>query len=170
MPRQLQATRPRELADDAAQPAAHAMLGRIVALTDAGGLLLAVPGCRRPVPGRLAIPLTVERLRHAAETRQPVVLVFEGGDLRQPIVVGLIEDPRDAPAAEDGRPAAAPLVIEADADGRRVRLTAQDEIVLECGEACITLRRNGRVLIRGAYVETAACGTNRIKGAQVRVN
>jgi uncharacterized protein (DUF2345 family) len=61
-------------------------------------------------------------------------------------------------------------VIEADADGRRVRLSAKDEIVLECGEASITLRRNGRVLIRGAYVETSAGGTNRIKGAQVRVN
>jgi hypothetical protein len=61
-------------------------------------------------------------------------------------------------------------VIEADVDGRRVRVTAQDEIVLQCGSASVTLRRNGRVLIRGTYVETQSEGTNRIKGGQVRIN
>jgi len=63
-----------------------------------------------------------------------------------------------------------PLAIEVDVDGRRVRLLAKDEIVLECGKASITLRRNGRIAIRGTYVETSSEGTNRIKGSQVRVN
>jgi hypothetical protein len=63
-----------------------------------------------------------------------------------------------------------PVVIEADADGRRVRLMAKDEIVLECGKASITLRRNGRVVVRGTHVESNSEGTNRIKGLQVRVN
>ena len=61
-------------------------------------------------------------------------------------------------------------VIEADVDGKRVRVTAQDEIVLECGSASITLRRNGRIIIRGTYVETRSEGTNRIKGGQVQIN
>lgn len=61
-------------------------------------------------------------------------------------------------------------VIEADIDGKRVRVVAQDEIVLECGQASITLRRNGRIIIRGTYVETHSEGTNRIKGGQVRIN
>ena len=60
--------------------------------------------------------------------------------------------------------------IEADVDGRRVRVTALDEIVLQCGTASITLRRNGRVVIHGTYVETESEGTNRIKGGQVRIN
>ena len=55
-------------------------------------------------------------------------------------------------------------------DGKRVRIVGSDEIVLECGNASITLRRNGRVVIRGTYVETASAGTNRIKGAAVRIN
>jgi hypothetical protein len=62
------------------------------------------------------------------------------------------------------------LVLEVDADGRRVRLEAQDEVVIQCGKASITLRRNGRVVIRGTHVETHSSGTNRIKGGQVRVN
>jgi hypothetical protein len=61
-------------------------------------------------------------------------------------------------------------VIDANIDGRRVRIVAQDEIVLECGQASITLRRNGRIIVRGTYVETHSEGTNRIKGGQVRIN
>jgi hypothetical protein len=61
-------------------------------------------------------------------------------------------------------------IIEADVDGRRVRIIAKDEIVFECGQASVTLRRNGRIIIRGTYVETHSEGTNRIKGGQVRIN
>jgi hypothetical protein len=60
--------------------------------------------------------------------------------------------------------------IEAAVDGKRIRIVAQDEIVLECGNASITLRRNGRIIIKGTYVETCSEGTNRIKGGQVRIN
>ena len=34
----------------------------------------------------------------------------------------------------------------------------------------MTLRANGKVVIRGAYVETRARGTNRIKGGSVQIN
>jgi hypothetical protein len=60
--------------------------------------------------------------------------------------------------------------VDANIDGRRVHIVAQDEIVLECGQASITLRRNGRIIVRGTYVETHSDGTNRIKGGQVRIN
>lgn len=60
--------------------------------------------------------------------------------------------------------------VDALIDGKRVKIVGADEIVLECGSASITLRRNGKVIIRGAYVETHSQGTNRIKGAAVRIN
>jgi hypothetical protein len=60
--------------------------------------------------------------------------------------------------------------LEARIDGQRVVLEARDEIVLMCGEASITLRRNGRIAIRGAQVETRARGVNRIKGGSVSIN
>ena len=69
----------------------------------------------------------------------------------------------------DGLGRSAP-VFEADVDGARVRICARDEVVIACGQASITLRRNGRVVIRGTHVETRAAGTNRIRGGQVRVN
>jgi hypothetical protein len=51
-----------------------------------------------------------------------------------------------------------------------VKLTAKDEIVLECGEASITLRRNGRVIVKGTQVDSVSAGTNRIRGGQIRLN
>jgi hypothetical protein len=80
----------------------------------------------------------------------------------------LTNDAPEVPAAPG--PDAALPVIDADVDGRRVRIVAKDEIVLECGQASVTLRRNGRITIRGTYVETDSEGTNRIKGGQVRIN
>jgi hypothetical protein len=78
------------------------------------------------------------------------------------VPIGLAPPP---PAEEE--PA---CVLEADVDGRRVKIVAKDEIVLECGQASITLRRNGKIIVRGTYVETYSTGTNRVKGGQVRIN
>jgi hypothetical protein len=77
---------------------------------------------------------------------------------------GLAQAPCGQTAADE------PQVIEADVDGRRVKIIAREEIVLECGNASITLRSNGRIIIKGTYVETCSEGTNRIKGGQVRIN
>jgi hypothetical protein len=62
------------------------------------------------------------------------------------------------------------VTFEASIDGARMRIGARDEVVIACGKASITLRRNGRVIISGTHVETNSTGTNRIKGSQVRVN
>jgi len=121
---------------------------------------------------RYAVKTTRAEVETAIETRQPVVLVFEGGDRTRPLIIGFIEPleaepPRAGEQISDasGRPA-----IEADVDGRRVKVTAEEEIVLQCGSASLTLRRNGRVIIRGTYLESHSDGTNRIKGGQILLN
>jgi len=93
------------------------------------------------------------------------ILVFEDGDPSRPIVVGLVHQPvsQDTQAKKS-------RAVDVTLDGQRLTLTAQDEIVLRCGEASVTLRRNGRVVIRGAYVESRSRGTNRIKGGSVLIN
>lgn len=63
---------------------------------------------------------------------------------------------------------AQPLVARL--DGEQVVLEGRREIVLKCGHASITLRRDGKILVRGIYVETHAKGVNRIKGGSVKVN
>jgi uncharacterized protein (DUF2345 family) len=63
-----------------------------------------------------------------------------------------------------------PAVPELVVDGERVQIEGSKEIVLRCGKASITLHSNGRLIIRGSYVETRASGTNRIKGGAVLIN
>ncbi len=60
--------------------------------------------------------------------------------------------------------------LAAEVDGRSVVLEGKDELVLRCGEASITLRRNGRIVIQGVQVETRAAGSNKIRGGSVQIN
>src|SRR5207302_11476469 len=152
-------------------------VGHLVAILGDGRIGVAVPGVAQTLAARLAISLTSARLQAAIDSRQGAVIVFEGRSPDRAIVIGLIESvPLDLPGAAaateapTARAPAAPRVVEADVDGKRVRIVGNDEIVLECGSASITLRRNGRVIIRGTYVETHSEGTNRIKGAAVQIN
>ncbi len=149
--------------------ATGADIATIAGIAADGTALLEIGAGRSLVAAvRFAIPVTRDRVETAVAERQQVVVVFECGDRGKPIVIGFIEPVREAPPVDlAGQEMPS---IEADADGRRVKLTARDEIVLQCGAASITLRRNGRVIVRGTYVETHSDGTNRIKGGQVQIN
>jgi uncharacterized protein DUF6484 len=138
-------------------------IGRIYAIDEAGVVTVWIRGDQRPVQARLAVSATKEQFEHAIEVHQPVLLLIDEDAPQRPIIVGFVEE-KLTPAL------AAPQIVEADVDGKRVRVVGQDEVVLECGSASITLRRNGRVIIKGTYVETHSDGTNRIKGGQVRIN
>jgi hypothetical protein len=148
--------------------AASVQLATIVRLNDEGVPQVQVDPTQPAVNARLAVAATREKIAVAIAECQQAVVLFENGDRGRPIILGFIEALQPSPAVSDP-PSAAP-VVEADVDGKRVRVTAQDEIVLQCGSASVTLRRNGRVIIRGTYVESRSDGTNRIKGGQVQIN
>jgi len=150
------------LRDSARRADLNAARTGTIASVDAEGVIRVQPaGSKSAYVARLAVPASVRRIEAAIAAQQEVVLLFEGGDPGRPIVVGFIGPPSRADA---------PRIIEADVDGKRVRIVGKDEIVLQCGSASVTLRRNGRVVIRGTHVETESDGTNRIKGGQVRIN
>jgi hypothetical protein len=146
--------------------AISAHIATIVSLTIDGTPQVRVDPDGPVVPARLVVRTTRERIEAAIVHEHQVVVLFESGDRSRPLIMGFVE-PLEVPAA---RSVDAPPVVTADVDGRRVRVTAEDEIVLQCGSASVTLRRNGRVIIRGTYVETRSEGTNRIKGGQVQIN
>lgn len=90
-----------------------------------------------------------------------VALLFEGGDAARPLVIGRVlrpSDPVPAPAVEVLR------------DGERLELSAEQEVVLRCGKASITLTRAGKVVVRGTYVSSRSSGMHRITGASVQIN
>ena len=117
---------------------------------------------------RVCIDWDARRLADAVAQGSSAVLAFEDGDVEKPLLLGIVRS--QLRAEPESLERADALQVEADADGRRVRLKAREEIVLQCGESSITLKHDGRVIIRGAYVETHASGTNRIKGGNVRIN
>jgi hypothetical protein len=150
-------------------------VGRLVLGSAPEGLVVDFEGnASGPLAARSLVTPDRVSIDAAVANRQPVVLLFENGDPRLPIVVGLF--PVDPGAALFGsllnpsRAVAPAQPTEARIDGKRVVLEGKDEIVLKCGDASITLKRDGKLILRGAYVETQATGVNRIKGGSVKIN
>ena len=170
--------RQRRPAREAAAPAeagpGGVVLGWIAAGSAPGRLLVDFPGnTDGALPATALVALDARAIAEAVRDRRPAALGFERGDARSPILLGLVVEPPSLltemlttppAAAAAGRPAEARL------DGKRVVLEGKEEVVLRCGNASITLRRDGKLIIRGAYVETRATGVNRIKGGAVKIN
>jgi hypothetical protein len=154
---------------DEGQTQPSASLGKLCGLALPDGVWVELPRTGMRAIARVAIDCDSDRLQRAIDQEQAAVLAFEDGDSSRPILIGLIAPLRELPKAQPVHKHSA-FEVEADADGCRVRLKAQEEIVLQCGDSSISLKRNGRVVIRGAYVETNASTTNRIKGGNVRIN
>lgn len=128
-----------------------------VARWDDQGVLVKLPHAREPVAARVMLAPGETSGRARVDVGQGVVVMLSPGD--DPVILGQLQ------------PIGAPVVkAEARADGRRLELAAEDEIVLTCGESSLVMRRNGRVLLRGVQVETRAKGLNRVKGGTVAIN
>jgi hypothetical protein len=139
--------------------------GRIVAIDERGQIFVSVAAKMKPTLAVLSANVDERSVRTALDAQADVILLFEDGDVSRPIIIGLFPS-----AAKEVPAATAQPWIEADVDGRRIRVVAKDEIVFLCGKASITMRRNGKLIVRGTHVETNSEGTNRIKGGQVKIN
>lgn len=139
-----------------------------------GSLLVDFEGNRLgPLPARTTVPLTPEQLQQAIASRQGVVLMFENGAPSLPLIMGLVQTVSASPLVDailEDLPVQDRIEATVDGKPRVIEIEGEEEIVLRCGEASITLRRNGKIIIRGSYVETRASGTNRIKGGSVQIN
>jgi hypothetical protein len=106
-----------------------------------------------------------------------VLLMLEDGDPLRPIIIGAVREtfPANAspPLVPHSRPAtAAPatenrsLVLDLD----RLVIEGRDEVVLRCGQGSITLRADGKIVIKGTQLVSRASDTNKIRGASVQIN
>ncbi|MCZ2155275.1 MAG: DUF6484 domain-containing protein [Bryobacterales bacterium] len=142
--------------------------GSASGMSNAGrGLLVALTGLNEPLvdfvhnPAGGPIPAITTIPLDLTSVSKEVVLVFEDGDLRRPIVIGVVQTPPHSRI---------PREIDISLDGRTLTLTATEEVVLRCGEASITLARSGKIVIKGTYLLSKARGANRIQGASVQLN
>jgi hypothetical protein len=134
-------------------------VGTIASLSDAGVPMVTVPGADEAVPARVLAPIDGTMLRAALLRRAEVMLFFDGGDPSRPIIAGILQ--AEGLLAEEE-------VVRV--DGKRLVIEGQDEVVITCGEASMTLRRNGKIVIKGDAVETHSRGVQRITGAQIKIN
>lgn len=145
-----------------------ARVGRVVAF-ERGEVHVQVDGSSAPAVARVAAGIEDAALAEAARERREAVLLFEDGDLARPILVALL---RSATPLVDALlagplPQAARL---ARIDGARVELEGREEVVLRCGKASLTLRRDGKVVLRGVNVVSQASQVHKVRGGKVQIN
>lgn len=132
------------------------VIGVLLDVPEASSPVVAFPGC----PSETGIAATTTTVLAREDIGTQVALMFVGGDPSRPLVIGRIQrlpEARQAPAV-------------AHIDGERLEFSAERDIVLRCGKASITLTREGKVLIKGAYLSSRSSGVNRIKGGSVQIN
>lgn len=108
---------------------------------------------------------------------QSVLVAWAAGSRLRPVLLGAIAG-RLTPASESGGAAAAQAAVpgkpegssEERIEGKRIRVSASEELVLECGPAFIRITADGKIVIRGEHVLSRARGTQRIKGGSVAIN
>jgi hypothetical protein len=155
------------------QPLLGSKTGWVAGSDGTGGVLVDFEGNPNgPVAARLAVALAPRQLQEALAARSKVVLLFEEGDPRRPFLMAFLHEPSPTPLLDSllEQPSPGEVPTEARVDGQRVIIQGRNEVVLQCGDASITLRRNGKVIIRGVQVESHAKGRNRIKGGAVEIN
>lgn len=145
------------------QPIAPAgvVIGELVGIKDEGRTPLVIYAEQ---PGSAALSARSVVDLYGPHIGGKVVLMFESGDSRKPIVMGVLREGECWPLAEQ------PGQVEVDVDGQRLIVSAKEQLVFKCGKASITLTAAGKILIRGEYVSSQAAGTNRVKGGSVQLN
>jgi uncharacterized protein (DUF2345 family) len=145
----------------APKPRDGVTIGTLIGFKDHGNTPLILYGGQ---PGTAALTAVSTVALDGTHIGRNVVMSFENGEPDRPVILGLVR-------TEMGRALRAePGQVSVDADGERLLISAQRELVLRCGNASITLTKNGKVLITGTYVSQRSTGTMRIKGGSVQIN
>ncbi|MBI5557771.1 MAG: hypothetical protein HY885_09045 [Deltaproteobacteria bacterium] len=146
-------------------------VGRLVVRDQAGEVWVEWQGAApRPARYLASVPRgdLVNRDNHGRE----VLLVFAEGDCQRPVIVGLLGSILDELVQLDCCPedvqAAKPCRVKIDEE--TVTLEAEREVVLKCGKGSITIRRDGKIIIKGTHILSRSSGPQRIKGGHVEIN
>jgi hypothetical protein len=131
-------------------------IGELVALADGGATALVIDPAHPELPAREA--RTVVDL-HAAHIGAEVVVLCDSGDATRPIVMGVLRGGTQRPEA-----------LPVEADGERLIVSAEHQLILRCGKASITLTSAGKILVQGTYVSSNSTGVHRIRGASLALN
>lgn len=143
-----------------AKPVEGIVVGNLIGLADDGGFLVQFPGNPSEQPAQaLAVVAICEQ-----DVGRAVALSFVAGNIQQPLILGFIR------ATANEVESISHQTFEIQQDGQRLVISAEQELVLKCGESTITLTKDGKITVRGKQLLSRAEGMNRIKGGAVQIN
>jgi hypothetical protein len=145
-------------------------IGTITGVDANGQIRVDYPG---NIQGHLTARLTSsaqEKLRQGSPLGRDVLLGFANNDPGCPVIIDTLYSLLDEIAEQSNTMLEVQKPEEVTIDRKRIIFDAEEEIVLRCGEASITLSSAGKVLIKGKYLISHSTGANRIKGGSVRIN
>ncbi len=149
-----------------AHEGAQAHTGHLTGIDDEGRLLFRPEGSMGdPIAVAIGMPVADGTLVKAARQQSRAMVIRTGDTPARWVLVGLVRERLSTQAVT-----ARPGQLEVAMDGETLRLTAERDIVLKCGEASLTLRKDGKIVLSGTNVLTASRGPNRIKGASIALN
>jgi len=143
-------------------------IGKLVAPGPIGEIWVEYDGCTKIA--RSVSGVSRSALVSLENRGRDLLLLFEAGDPNRPIVVDFMDDPLEHMVMMDVAPKPSNLPQEVLVDGKRITIEAKEEVVLKCGTGSITLRKDGKITIRGTHLLSRASGRNRIKGGSVDIN
>lgn len=147
--------------DDLREPVAAAAAGRlavatVIEIVDGGDVGVVTPGTP-PIRTQCDVLLTANTPQLALTLGARVLVLLPAAGEERGCVLGRVAT-YAVPRPESERPPA------------RVRITAQQELVLECGTTSLTLHQDGRVVIKGTDIVSHARRTQKIRGGTVHIN
>ena len=147
-------------------------VGRIVEVTPDGTVFVDSPrNVAGPVEAKYVVGLVDTTL---CTPDASVLLMFDEEAFENPIILGVLATQLPVPRLPVSQiPATRPTAnvpSQGENDAKRVVIEANDELVLRCGASSVTLRKDGKLIIKGKNLVSRASQTNRIKGGKVAVN
>ena len=146
-------------------------IGRIVEITDDRRVLVDFPEnrCGRPIEARFVSlgSSPVESFQGA-----PVLMLFEDANPSLPIILGPILD-RMPSSGQSGRPKTAGrrVISEQSTTERSIAVVeATHELLLRCGDSSVTMKRDGKIVLKGRTIVSRASRTNKIRGSSIAIN
>lgn len=145
--------------------AATLRTGHLAGIDAEGRVLFTPEDGGETYPVAIALAISDGALVKAVRRQSRALVVRTADAHARALLVGLVRD-RVSAAARDAKHGR----LEVTVDGEKVRLEAEHDIELKCGQASITLRYDGRIELRGTHILSSSRGPNRVKGATIALN
>ena len=145
--------------------------GKIINIDETGRVFVDYAGnSQGKVASRYTRSVKLQMLRHAHSANQDVLLVFENSDPMRPVIIDTMSSLVDEIVQTDISDSLKSDISEVSIDGKKITFDAEEEVVIKCGKGSITLKKSGKIIIKGTNLISRSSGSNRIKGSSVNIN